>query len=116
LIGREKELDAVAAAIKAHQVVTLTGVGGVGKTRLTLEVAGRVADSFPDGVWVIELAAVGDPAAVPEAFTAVLGIIQSQPQTSRRCWESPAPLCIATWAQSWRHDRRKSQDCLVYRR
>ena len=76
LIGREQELDEVAAALKAHQVVTLTGVGGVGKTRLALEVAARSADNFPDGVWVIELAPVAGPAAVPEAFAAVLGIIQ----------------------------------------
>ena len=76
LIGREKELDEVAAALKAHQVVTLTGPGGVGKTRLALEVAARSAEDYPDGVWVIELAPVADPAAVPEAFAAVLGIIQ----------------------------------------
>ncbi len=76
LIGREKELGEVATALKGHQVVTLTGPGGVGKTRLALEVAARSADNYPDGVWVIELAPVGDPAAVPEAFAAVLGIIQ----------------------------------------
>ena len=56
--------------------MTLTGVGGVGKTRLALEVAARSAIDFPDGVWVIELAPVGDPAAVPEAVAAVLGITQ----------------------------------------
>jgi predicted ATPase/class 3 adenylate cyclase len=76
LIGREKELDEVAAALKAHRVVTLTGVGGVGKTRLALEVAGRLADEFPDAVWLFELAAVADPAAVPDAVAAVLGITQ----------------------------------------
>ena len=64
------------AALKAHRLVTLTGVGGVGKTRLALEVAARSANDFPDGVWVIELAAVGDPAAVPDAAAAVLGIAQ----------------------------------------
>jgi predicted ATPase len=57
-------------------LVTLTGVGGVGKTRLALEVAARLADEFPDGVWFFELAAVADPAAVPDAVAAVLGIIQ----------------------------------------
>jgi len=57
-------------------MVTLTGVGGVGKTRLALEVAARSANDYPDGVWVIELASVSDPAAVPEAVAAVLGIIQ----------------------------------------
>ncbi len=61
---------------EAHRLVTLTGVGGVGKTRLALEVAARLADEFPDGVWFFELAAVTDPAAVPDAVAAVLGITQ----------------------------------------
>ena len=64
------------AAVRAHRLVTLTGVGGVGKTRLALEVAAQLADEFPDGVWVFELAAVTDPAAVPDAVAAVLGITQ----------------------------------------
>ena len=51
-------------------------MGGVGKTRLATEVAARLADEFPDGVWVFELAAVADPAAVPDAVAAVLGITQ----------------------------------------
>jgi len=76
LIGRESELDDVQVAVKAHRLVTLTGVGGVGKTRLATEVAARLADEFPDGVWVFELAAVTDPAAVPDAAAAVLGITQ----------------------------------------
>jgi predicted ATPase len=76
LIGRESEVADVQAAVKAHRLVTLTGVGGVGKTRLALEVAARLADEFPDGVWFFELAAVTDPAAVPDAVAAVLGIIQ----------------------------------------
>jgi predicted ATPase len=75
-IGRESEAGEVRAAIKAHRLVTLTGVGGVGKTRLALEVAGRLHDEFPDGVWVFELAAISDPAAVPAAVAAVLGITQ----------------------------------------
>ncbi|HYQ35550.1 MAG TPA: AAA family ATPase, partial [Mycobacterium sp.] len=75
-IGRESEVAELQAAVKAHRLVTLTGVGGVGKTRLALEVAARLADEFPDGVWFFELAAVADPAAVPDAVAAVLGIIQ----------------------------------------
>ena len=75
-IGRETELAELVELLKAHQLVTLTGVGGVGKTRLALEVGARLADNFHDGVWVIELAAVGDPAAVPDAVAAVLGITQ----------------------------------------
>ncbi|WP_308124108.1 ATP-binding protein [Mycolicibacterium xanthum] len=64
------------ATLREHQLVTLTGVGGVGKTRLALEVAAQVVDEFPDGVWVFELASVGDPAAVSDAVAAVLGITQ----------------------------------------
>ena len=81
LIGRESELADVWSALKAHRLVTLTGVGGVGKTRLALEVAARSAPDFPDGVWVIELAAVGDPAAVPDAVASVLGISQQPEMT-----------------------------------
>jgi predicted ATPase len=75
-IGRESEVAEVDTALRAHQLVTLTGVGGVGKTRLALEVAGHLADEFPDGVWLFELAAVTEPAAVPDAVAAVLGITQ----------------------------------------
>jgi predicted ATPase len=80
-IGRESEVAELQAAVKAHRLVTLTGVGGVGKTRLATEVAARLADEFPDGVWFFELAAVTDPAAVPDAVAAVLGITQQPGKT-----------------------------------
>ncbi len=70
-IGRESEVAEIEAAVRSHQLVTLTGVGGVGKTRLALKVAARLADEFTDGVWFFELAAVTDPAAVPDALAAV---------------------------------------------
>ncbi len=76
LIGREQELTELNDALKSHRLVTLTGVGGVGKTRLAMELGSRAAGLFPDGVFVIELASIGDPAAVPEAVAAVLGITQ----------------------------------------
>ena len=57
-------------ALKVHRLVTLAGVGGVGKTRLALEVAARLVDEFPDGVWLFELAAVADPPAVPDVVAA----------------------------------------------
>ena len=76
LIGRGPELVEVEAALRGHRLVTLTGVGGVGKTRLALEVAARLSHEFTDGVWVFELATVTDPAAVPDAVAAVLGITQ----------------------------------------
>ncbi len=76
LVGRQSELSAITTAMRAHRLVTLTGTGGVGKTRLALEVAAQLADEFADGVWVFELAAVSDPVAVPDAVAAVLGITQ----------------------------------------
>jgi len=80
-VGRESEVDQVQATLKTHRLITLTGVGGVGKTRLALEVATRLVDEFPDGVWLFELAAVADPAAVPDAVAAVLGVTQQSGKT-----------------------------------
>jgi predicted ATPase len=80
-IGRETEVADLKAALHQHRLVTLTGVGGVGKTRLATEVAAGLADEFPDGVWFFELAAVTDPAAVPDAIAAVLGITQQPGQS-----------------------------------
>jgi predicted ATPase len=80
-IGREAEVAEVTAALRGHRLLTLTGVGGVGKTRLAVEVASELAGEFPDGVWFFELAAVADPAAVPDAVAAVLGITQQSGKT-----------------------------------
>ena len=55
-VGRESELAEVRALVAQSRLVTLTGVGGVGKTRLALEVAVAVRDRFDDGVWLVELA------------------------------------------------------------
>jgi predicted ATPase len=87
LIGRDTEVSNIQVAVRSHRLVTLTGVGGVGKTRLALEVARHLADEFRDGVWVFELAAVTDPAAVPDAVAAVMGIVQ---QPGRSVSESVA--------------------------
>ena len=73
-VGREHELGELVALVRAHRLVTLTGVGGVGKTRLALRVGADLAAEFPDGVWLVELAPVGDPAAVPDAVATVLGV------------------------------------------
>lgn len=74
LVGREAAVTEVADLVRAHRLVTLTGVGGVGKTRLAIQVAAALAGEFRDGVWVVELAPVGDGAAVPDALAAVLGV------------------------------------------
>jgi predicted ATPase/class 3 adenylate cyclase len=76
LIGREDDVADLGEAVRTHRLVTLTGVGGVGKTRLALEVGTRAATDFADGGWLVEFAAITDPAAVPEAVAAVLGITQ----------------------------------------
>ncbi len=81
LIGREAEIAELHSLVKAHRLVTLTGSGGVGKTRLAIEVAARLAAEFPDGVWFFDLAAVTDPEAVPDVVAAVLGIIQQPGKT-----------------------------------
>jgi len=74
LVGRENVVTEVAELTRASRLVTLSGVAGVGKTRLAIEVGAEVASEFPEGVWMVELAAVGDPASVPAAIAAVLGI------------------------------------------
>ncbi|MBB5167437.1 NB-ARC domain-containing protein [Mycobacterium sp. AZCC_0083] len=81
LVGREAEVAEIEAELGNHRLVTLTGVGGVGKTRLATEVAMRLVDEFPDGIWVFELATVANPAAVPDAVAAVLGITQQAGKT-----------------------------------
>ncbi len=67
-VGREREVADVAAALVTARLVTLTGVGGVGKTRLALQVAAEVLPHRADGVWLCELAPVSEPDAVPEAI------------------------------------------------
>ncbi|WP_077063337.1 BTAD domain-containing putative transcriptional regulator [Streptomyces sp. MP131-18] len=74
LIGRESAVDEVAALLSAHRMVTLTGPGGVGKTRLALAVADRLTDRFPQGTALVELAAApARPEAVTDAVAAALG-------------------------------------------
>ena len=74
-VGRERELTEVARALGAARVVTLTGIGGVGKTRLALQAAARVLPQYRDGAWFCELAPVGDPGAVVEAIATAVGVV-----------------------------------------
>jgi predicted ATPase/DNA-binding winged helix-turn-helix (wHTH) protein len=73
-IGREQEIAQLKELVRAHRLVTLTGAGGAGKTRLTIEVASRLIDAFPDGVWLVELAALSDPRLVPQAVAQALEV------------------------------------------
>jgi len=72
-IGRERALDDVRKRVRESRMVTLTGSGGTGKTRLMLETARELVDAFPDGVWLIELAALTVPAQMAQAIAAALG-------------------------------------------
>jgi predicted ATPase/class 3 adenylate cyclase len=73
-VGRERELGEVAALLGAHRLVTLTGPGGTGKTRLALQAAADALEVHPDGVWLAELGALADPALVPQAVAAAVGV------------------------------------------
>jgi non-specific serine/threonine protein kinase len=73
-IGRERELVDLGAMLKQHRLVTLVGVGGIGKTRLALEVAAGVADAYADGVWFVDLAPVSDPRLVANSVATALGV------------------------------------------
>ncbi|RSN72013.1 hypothetical protein [Actinomadura sp. WAC 06369] len=78
--GRDEALARVGALLKSARLVTLTGPGGVGKTRLALETAARAAADHPDGVWLVELAGLDRTAGAPgverlaETVIAVLGV------------------------------------------
>ena len=74
LIGRDAELDEILDISAAHRLVTLTGAGGIGKTRLGFETARRLLPSFADGVWAIELAPLSDPELVPVTVATTLGL------------------------------------------
>lgn len=76
-VGRSAAVEKVAGMLAQYRLVTVTGPGGVGKTRLAAEVLRQVADRFADGVCVVELAAVQDPALVPIAVATELGLRQA---------------------------------------
>ena len=77
-VGREQEIADVRRLLATTRLLTLTGSGGTGKTRLSLQVAAEVLGQFPDGVWFVELAPLADPAFVPQSVASVLGV-QEQP-------------------------------------
>ena len=73
-IGRQREVAAVRDLASAQRLLTLSGTGGAGKTRLALQVAADLVDSFKDGVWLVEMGPVADPALVPQAVASVLSV------------------------------------------
>jgi predicted ATPase/transcriptional regulator with XRE-family HTH domain len=80
-VGREQDVAAVEALVSSHRLVTLVGAGGIGKTRLALQVAaGTVIDSY-DEIWFVDFAPLTDPSQVPETIATVLGL-QASPACS----------------------------------
>ncbi|MEO8346217.1 MAG: tetratricopeptide repeat protein [Betaproteobacteria bacterium] len=73
-VGREREMQDVKRLLSASRLVTLTGAGGAGKTRLALQVAADRIDDFGDGVWIAPLAPLTDPRLLPQAVAMVLGV------------------------------------------
>ena len=73
-VGRAREIDEVKRLLARNRLVTLVGIGGVGKTRVALQVAGEVIERYPDGVWVVELASISDAALVPISVAQMLGV------------------------------------------
>jgi len=76
-VGREQELSSIPPRLRAARLLTLSGVGGSGKTRLAVELARRLVQEYRDGVWLVELAQVTDPTLVPHRLAAVLDVEES---------------------------------------
>jgi len=73
-VGREREIAEVKSVLTTSRLLTLTGAGGSGKTRLALQVSAGVLEEFKDGVWLVELAAMADPTLVPQTVASALSV------------------------------------------
>ncbi|MBO2454223.1 tetratricopeptide repeat protein [Actinomadura barringtoniae] len=80
-VGRERDMADLATLLPGERVVTLTGVGGIGKTRLARHLAAAVADGFADGAWLVPLADVTDPLLIPQAVAAEVGVTEEPGRT-----------------------------------
>jgi predicted ATPase/class 3 adenylate cyclase len=76
-IGREREISEIKTKLGESRLFTLTGPGGTGKTRLSIQVGGEILAEQPDGVWIVELAPLADPALIPQTVAAVFGLRES---------------------------------------
>jgi predicted ATPase len=77
-IGREKEIAELKELLGTTRLLTLSGAGGCGKTRLAMQVAGDLLESYSDGIWLVELAALAEPGLVPQTVANVLGLKEQQ--------------------------------------
>lgn len=76
-IGRHREMERIARQLRQHRLLTLTGTGGIGKTRLAIEAGWQLASDYTDGVWMVDLAVLQDPMLVPTTISTVLGLNSS---------------------------------------
>ncbi len=112
-VGRERELAEAGALIDEHRLVTLTGSGGCGKTRLALQLAAERTDRYPGGVWYVELATLAGSGTVARQVADVLRVPEDPEQavarrrsrsaspTSKCCWCSTTASISSTTAPSW---------------
>ena len=86
-VGREREIAQIKQLLPTTRLLTITGTGGIGKTRLVLQAAAEVLDAYREGVWFVDLAPLLDPALVPSALAQVLGVKESaqQPLSKSLC-------------------------------
>jgi DNA-binding winged helix-turn-helix (wHTH) protein len=96
LIGRDKELREIADLAASHRLVTLTGAGGIGKTRLAMAVARRLMPRFGDGVWTVDFSSVSDPSLVPATIAMAVGLDPSGPQRGST-WREHSPSNGCCW-------------------
>jgi predicted ATPase/DNA-binding winged helix-turn-helix (wHTH) protein len=76
-VGREHEIADIKRLLPSSRLLTITGIGGIGKTRLALQAAAEAMEAYRDGVWFVELAPLADPSLVPSAVAQVLGISEA---------------------------------------
>ncbi len=81
-IGRDTEETEIRSRLSLHRLVTLTGPGGAGKTRLAVEIGRRMLDDTPDGVWLVELAPVSDPQIVADVLCSAIGVAVADGRTA----------------------------------
>jgi predicted ATPase/class 3 adenylate cyclase len=97
-VGRERELAEVKRQLEQSRLLSLIGTGGAGKTRLAIQAASELLEEFPDGVWLVELAALSDPDLVASAVAAALGLSQAPGRPSLDILvdhlQSRAPLLV----------------------
>ena len=95
LVGREAQLSDVAPLVAANRFITLVGPGGIGKTRLGIELARRLLPNLADGVWVAELGSLSDPGLVWTVIATALGLteVSASPEASRL--RSPRSACCS---------------------